>query len=68
MLKENLNESLNSLTLNEKECLICLEQDADAILMDCGHGGVCYNCALEIWKASSECHLCREKIKSVYQL
>ena len=36
--------------------------------MDCGHGGVCYECAMEIWKASNECHLCREPIKSVYQL
>ena len=34
--------------------------------MDCGHGGVCYDCALEIWYISNKCHMCREKIKSVY--
>ena len=38
--------------------------------MECGHGGnfliylyiikgICYDCALEIWKATNECFLCR---------
>ena len=39
--------------------MICYYEDKDAIFMDCGYGGVCYECALEIWKTSNECHLCR---------
>ena len=36
--------------------------------MDCGHGGVCYPCAIDVWKKSAECYLCRKEIVSVYQL
>lgn len=36
--------------------------------MDCGHGGVCMECALDLWKKNSECYLCRSKIKSVYEV
>ena len=43
----------------------------DAVLMECGHGGifyfklinlfqgVCRECAEDIWKKSGECYLCR---------
>ena len=40
----------------------------DAVFMPCGHAGMCYTCAMEMWKSSNACHLCREAIKSVYQL
>ena len=53
-------------TPQDKTCLICFDKETDAIFMDCGHGGVCYECAIEIWKSTNECHLCREPIKSVY--
>ncbi len=36
--------------------------------MDCGHGGTCYECALELWKTSGECYLCRNLIKQVLQI
>lgn len=52
--------------MNGNQCMICFDEDSDAIFMDCGHGGVCYDCALEIWKTSNECHLCRKEIVSVY--
>lgn len=40
-------------------CLICFDRAPDSVFMDCGHGGICYECALEIWKATAECYLCR---------
>ena len=60
----------NSMT---QQCLICFDTQPDAVFMDCGHGGkrifvrievilflgVCYECAVEIWKAAGECYLCR---------
>ena len=54
--------SQESMSMNGKTCLICFDKDSNAIFMDCGHGGVCYDCAMEIWKSSNECHLCREPI------
>ena len=30
--------------------------------MECGHGGMCLQCANDIWNTSGECYLCREEI------
>ena len=40
-------------------CLICFDKPPDAVFMECGHGGVCYDCSLELWKSTGECYLCR---------
>jgi len=48
--------------------LICFDNEPDAVIMECGHGGVCYECSLEIWKSTGECYLCREKITQVLQV
>ena len=33
--------------------------------MDCGHGGICYECAVEIWKKNNECYLCRNVLNFI---
>ena len=32
----------------KKECLICLEVRADAVIMNCGHGGICFDCGSKL--------------------
>ena len=49
-------------------CLICFSENPDAVFMECGHGGVCYDCSIELWKSTGECYLCREKIIQVLQI
>ncbi|EAS01527.2 zinc finger, C3HC4 type (RING finger) protein (macronuclear) [Tetrahymena thermophila SB210] len=49
-------------------CLVCFDKSPDSVFMDCGHGGVCYDCSLEIWKKTGECYLCRLKIVQVLQV
>jgi len=51
-----------------QQCLICFDKPTDAVFMECGHGGVCYECSLEIWKTTAECFLCRKKITQVLQI
>ena len=48
-------------SLNESAilCCICFDKVPDSVFMDCGHGGVCYDCSLDIWKTTEECYLCR---------
>ena len=48
-------------------CAQCLEKEPDAVFMNCGHGGVCYHCSLDVWQSTEECYLCRSKIQSVQQ-
>lgn len=49
-------------------CMICFSSRADAVFFPCGHGGLCYACAMEIWDSQEICHLCRVKVAEVVQL
>jgi len=61
--------SLDNLDSGEKEsCFVCENQEADAVVMDCGHGGMCYDCAMLGWQISNKCHICRREIKSVLKV
>jgi hypothetical protein len=58
----------NSPNNNKKLCDMCVENPSDAVIMDCGHGGICYNCSLELWKTVGMCHMCRSDISQVLQI
>ena len=49
-------------------CLICYDKPPDTVFMNCGHGGICYECACEILQKTGECYLCRDAIIEVLQL
>lgn len=53
--------------LNESAflCNVCFEIESDVVFMECGHGGLCFRCAEDIWKASGECYLCRQNIEYI---
>lgn len=51
-----------------KICFMCDYDKSDAVLMECGHGGICHACALQLWKTSSQCHLCRSPISHVLKI
>ena len=35
---------------SEVICSVCFDNVPDSVFMDCGHGGMCYDCAIDIWK------------------
>lgn len=41
-------------------CVICFDKIPDVVFRPCGHGGVCYDCAVDVMKKNGECYLCRE--------
>ncbi|KAL4479264.1 hypothetical protein ABPG72_011476 [Tetrahymena utriculariae] len=49
-------------------CVVCFDKTPDTLYMPCGHGGLCYECAIDILKKTGECYLCRVEITEVYQL
>lgn len=55
-------------TQSQTTCLICFDKDADAVIMDCGHGGICYGCCIELFKKKQGCYLCRKPILQVLQI
>ena len=34
--------------VNTSNCLICCDNIADSVLMDCGHGGLCFHCGIAL--------------------
>lgn len=38
-------QSRVSVSLNQRDCCICFDNRPDAVIMECGHGGICYECA-----------------------
>lgn len=55
----NRNKSHSNLGENTT-CHVCFVETSGSVFMDCGHGGLCYNCAIDIWKKTGVCHLCRK--------
>jgi hypothetical protein len=74
-IKENLDKEKKSPELRSRRlekkpeegeeeeeviCGVCYCNKPDSVYMPCGHGGICYDCAIDIWKSSDECYLCRK--------
>ena len=49
----------------EAECLICLTENKDTLIMPCAHLCVCENCGKELVKAKHTCPICRGNISSL---
>ena len=50
------------------DCMACMDKKPDSIFRNCGHGGLCYICAIDIWQKKGVCHLCRKEIVRVDQI
>lgn len=50
---------------NDSKCIICLDDDADAVLYRCGHICMCYTCALRMRNAKGQCPVCRAPINDI---
>ena len=41
-------------------CQVCADHGIDSVLFYCGHGGLCFLCAIKILCSSGKCYLCRQ--------
>ena len=46
-------------------CTICFEKAKNAVILSCGHGGVCYNCSIDVCVTSGMCPFCRKEIGQI---
>lgn len=53
---------------HDKLCYICIERPQNAVFLKCGHGGVCYECALESWKKTDKCLICRQSVEKIVKV
>eukprot|EP01017_Pseudomicrothorax_dubius_P025024 TRINITY_DN2667_c0_g1_i1.p1 TRINITY_DN2667_c0_g1~~TRINITY_DN2667_c0_g1_i1.p1 ORF type:complete len:274 (+),score=50.13 TRINITY_DN2667_c0_g1_i1:82-822(+) len=61
-------EENNPVDQSVSTCLVCFDRSPDAVVMPCGHGGLCYDCAVEIWEKTEECYLCRKPVTQILQI
>jgi len=52
----------------DPQCYICVQRPPAAIIMNCGHSGICYECALESWRKGDKCIMCRQKIENILKV
>ena len=46
-------------------CYACVDAGADAVLLACGHRGLCMACATRLWNTGRSCPLCRGGVNGV---
>ena len=49
-------------------CALCFDSAPDAVLMECGHGGICFRCGIKLLKMKGNCPLCREVVSIVLRI
>ena len=59
------NQDSNS---NQTDCVICLEQQANAIPVPCGHIACCLTCLKKVHRKQNGCPICRGSIAAVVPL
>ncbi len=52
----------------ENLCYICENNVSNAILTECGHGGVCCDCAIKSIEQKNECMGCRKPVGAIYKV
>lgn len=55
-------------TVEENLCYLCFDSPPNAVLMQCGHGGICYECANALVKKKNECMECRCTVEAIYKV
>jgi hypothetical protein len=46
----------------DADCIICMDNKYEVVLVPCGHYCLCKECANQLQKSKSNCPLCRQKI------
>jgi len=49
----------------EKECLVCLDEEKNTVIMPCGHLCICAECGKGLVKNKHTCPVCRGHISSL---
>lgn len=55
----------------DASCSICMDRAPDAVLLECGHGGVCMPCAESLWNSGADgrlCPMCRKAITGIVKI
>lgn len=54
--------------IEAEKCLTCMDKYSNALILNCGHGGTCYDCAYKLSIEVGTCHICRGEIDKVVRI
>ena len=49
-------------------CTLCFDGAPDAVLLECGHSGICFVCGKKLYMGGEKCPLCREPIALIVKI
>ena len=52
----------------ESLCIICFSNKPNSVFLECGHGGVCLDCAIDTMKRNNACTLCRKEVVQILEI
>ena len=64
-LQQNIQEYKEQ---GQNLCYICVVKEADSVIGQCGHGGVCEECVVLSIVHKNECMECRRPAKAIYKI
>ena len=65
---ELLKEKVRKRKANVTNCIICLDNEPDVVLVPCGHQNLCGGCAYQWYEEKMRCPTDRKKIKEILAL
>jgi len=67
ILPQDFEETEKKEPIEEDECIICCDDDANNVLFECGHGPFCSSCSTKL-AIQNVCPLCRASINVIGKL
>eukprot|EP00826_Nyctotherus_ovalis_P005198 TRINITY_DN11166_c0_g1_i7.p2 TRINITY_DN11166_c0_g1~~TRINITY_DN11166_c0_g1_i7.p2 ORF type:complete len:190 (+),score=30.11 TRINITY_DN11166_c0_g1_i7:1337-1906(+) len=68
IIKPNIEIRITESRADRPNCALCFDKATDAVLMECGHGGICFCCARKLLRLHKSCPLCRKPVSLVLRI
>jgi len=52
----------------ENLCVVCMSEEANIVVLPCGHMSLCESCATALKEQTNKCPICRQKVESAIKL
>ncbi|EFC43563.1 predicted protein [Naegleria gruberi] len=52
----------------ENLCVVCMSEEANTVVLPCGHMSLCEGCATALKEQTNKCPICRQKVESAIKL
>lgn len=66
--RESMPANVQQLDDDSGLCTICYSENANTVLLDCGHGSICLTCAVDSMKKNNHCLFCRAKVIQIIEI